>query len=131
MAKNNLTKDQKRKQKLKKRATSGGGGGGGSDTCRACGRDKTPEPMEPLLAAMGRLGMTKALGPERGDLLSYMHAKSTVLVSSTSMDQFCKCDIANWNAAQREYETKGADACWGGARCHRPRHAQGRRPTHP
>lgn len=111
MAKKTLTRDQKRRQKLKKRAT-GSRAGGGSDTCRVCGREKTPEPMDPLMAAMGRVEMTKTLGAERGDMLSYMHAKSTVLVSSMNMDQFCECDIANWNAAQVEYETKGADACW-------------------
>lgn len=107
-----VSKDQKRKQRLKKRAARSGGGGGSRGVCSVCGRDKTPDAPNLQFAAMTRLAMTLSLGSERGDMLAYMSAKADVMVSSANQHLMCKCDIANWNAAQVEYEEKGADACW-------------------
>lgn len=83
-----------------------------SAMCKVCGRDKTPEPADPLFAAVNRMAMTQANGPERGDRFAYMYAKSTVLVTQTNQDKLCVCDIHNWNAAGVEYDQRGAAECW-------------------
>lgn len=109
------TREQKRKQELKRRhlkAQSRARSGSSASTCGVCGRELHPDPSPPLEAAMFRHINVRALGPERGDLFAYCFAKSTVIVTSDNQDKLCECDLANWNAAHDEYQTKGAAACW-------------------
>jgi hypothetical protein len=79
------------------------------DTCFQCHRPAVPPPMNPIEAAQAR-NLTKKAGLE--DRFAYAYAKSTVLRNAMNEHLLCKCDIANWDAALLEYDTKGAVACW-------------------